>query len=73
MQSFIPPFDHPKIIAGQGTVGKELWEDADFPIDYIIAPVGGGGLSAGIGSYIKAYSPHTQIIGVEPEGAHQQC
>ena len=67
--AFIPPFDHPKIIAGQGTVGKELWEDSDFPIDYIIAPVGGGGLSAGIGSYIKAYSPHTQIIGVEPEGA----
>ena len=67
--AFIPPFDHPKIIAGQGTVGKELWEDADFPIDYIIAPVGGGGLSAGIGSYIKAYSPQTQLIGVEPEGA----
>ena len=67
--AFIPPLDHPKIIAGQGTVGKELWEDADFPIDYIIAPVGGGGLSAGIGSYIKAYSPQTQLIGVEPEGA----
>jgi len=67
--AFIPPFDHPKIIAGQGTVGKEIWEDADFNIDYIIAPVGGGGLSAGIGTYIKHYSPKTKIIGIEPEGA----
>jgi threonine dehydratase len=67
--AFIPPFDHPKIIAGQGTVGKEIWEDADFDIDYIIAPVGGGGLSAGIGTYIKHYSPKTHIIGIEPEGA----
>ena len=60
--AFIPPFDHPKIIAGQGTVGKEIWEDADFNIDYIIIPVGGGGLSAGIGTYIKHYSPKTKII-----------
>jgi threonine dehydratase len=65
---FIPPFDHPKVIEGQGTVGKEILEDlAD--IDYLFVPVGGGGLSAGIGHYFKTYSPQTRIIGVEPQGA----
>ena len=67
--AFIPPFDDPKIIEGQGTVGKEILEDAEEPIDYIIVPVGGGGLSSGIGSYFSVLSPSTKIIGVEPEGA----
>ncbi len=65
---FIPPFDHPKVIEGQGTVGKEILEDQSN-IDYLFVPVGGGGLSAGIGQYFKTYSPATKIIGVEPQGA----
>lgn len=67
--AFIPPFNDPKIIAGQGTVGKEILDDSSFEIDYLILPVGGGGLSAGIGSYFNALSPRTKIIGIEPEGA----
>ncbi len=66
--TFIPPFDDYKIIEGQGTVGLEILEELAAP-DYIFIPVGGGGLSAGVGTYIKTYSPHTKIIGVEPEGA----
>jgi threonine dehydratase len=65
---FIPPFDHYKIIEGQGTVGKEILDDS-ANIDYVFVPVGGGGLSAGIGEYFKIYSPNTRIIGVEPAGA----
>ncbi len=67
--AFIPPFDDPKIIAGQGTVGKEILDDITTPIDFLLVPVGGGGLSAGMGSYFKALSPHTVIIGIEPQGA----
>ncbi|EMY68697.1 threonine ammonia-lyase IlvA [Leptospira vanthielii] len=65
---FIPPFDHIKIMEGQGTVGKEILEE-ESNIDYIFVPVGGGGLAAGLGSYFKEHSPKTKIIGVEPEGA----
>lgn len=67
--AFIPPFNDPKIIAGQGTVGKEILDDMPINIDYLLVPVGGGGLSAGVGSYFKAMSPETVIIGIEPEGA----
>lgn len=66
--TFIPPFDDPKIIEGQGTVAVEILED-QAKIDYIFVPIGGGGLAAGLGTYFKTYSPHTQVIGVEPEGA----
>jgi threonine dehydratase len=66
--TFIPPFDHARIIEGQGTVGLEILEDTS-DIDYLFLPVGGGGLSAGVGAYFKMYSPQTKIIGVEPEGA----
>ena len=66
--TFIPPFDDPKIIEGQGTVGVEILEE-QTDIDYLFLPVGGGGLGAGVGSYFKTYSPQTTIIGVEPEGA----
>jgi threonine dehydratase len=65
---FIPPFDDPKIIEGQGTVGVEILKDLS-DIDYLFVPVGGGGLAAGVGTYFKTYSPKTKIIGVEPEGA----
>jgi threonine dehydratase len=66
--AFIPPFDHYKIIEGQGTVGVEILED-ESRVDYLFVPVGGGGLSAGVGTYFKTFSPHTKIIGLEPEGA----
>jgi len=66
--TFIPPFDDYKIIEGQGTVGVEILEDQS-DIDYLFIPVGGGGLSAGVGTYFKTFSPKTKIIGVEPEGA----
>lgn len=66
--TFIPPFDHPRIIEGQATVAIEILEEQS-DIDYVFVPVGGGGLSAGIGSYFKTYSPRTKIIGLEPEGA----
>jgi threonine dehydratase len=66
--SFIPPFDDYKIIEGQGTVGVEILEELS-DIDFMFVPVGGGGLSAGVGSYFKTYSPKTKIIGLEPEGA----
>lgn len=66
--TFIPPFDDYKIIEGQGTVGLEILEDLT-EIDFLFIPVGGGGLSAGVGAYFKTYSPKTKIIGLEPEGA----
>ncbi len=66
--TFIPPFDDYKIIEGQGTVGIEILEEQS-DIDYLFIPVGGGGLSAGVGSYFKTYSPKTKLIGLEPEGA----
>ena len=66
--TFIPPFDDYRIIEGQGTVGLEILEELS-DIDYLFIPVGGGGLSAGVGSYFKTYSPKTTIIGLEPEGA----
>ncbi|HEX7847226.1 MAG TPA: threonine ammonia-lyase [Chitinophagaceae bacterium] len=66
--TFIPPFDDPRIIEGQGTVGVEILEELS-DIDFLFVPVGGGGLSAGVGSYFKTYSPKTKIIGLEPEGA----
>jgi threonine dehydratase len=66
---FVHPFDDPLIIAGQGTVGLELLEDAQKPIDYILVPVGGGGLISGLISVFRQLSPNTRIIGVEPSGA----
>jgi threonine dehydratase len=66
---FIHPFDDPKICEGQGTVGKEILDDANAHIDYLFVPVGGGGLASGVGSYFKQLSPQTKIIGVEPAGA----
>jgi len=65
---FIPPFDHLKIIEGQGTVAKEIFEELPS-VDYLFIPVGGGGLIAGMSHYFKMYSPRTKIIGVEPVGA----
>ncbi|OIJ11173.1 threonine dehydratase [Anaerobacillus alkalilacustris] len=68
-KTFIHPFDDKRIIAGQGTIGMEIMDDMDEPIDYLLMSIGGGGLSSGVGTYIKGVSPSTKIIGVEPEGA----
>ncbi len=65
---FIPPFDHVKVMEGQGTVAKEILEEQSN-IDLVFVPIGGGGLCAGMGSYFQTYSPKTRIIGVEPSGA----
>ena len=68
-KTFIPPFDDPKIMEGQGTIGCEILEQTKEPLDYIFIPIGGGGLASGLGAYIKQMSPDTKIIGVEPAGA----
>jgi threonine dehydratase len=65
---FVPPFDHLDIIEGQGTVGVEILDELK-EIDFVILPIGGGGLSAGVGAFFKENSPNTKVIGVEPEGA----
>ncbi|MFY0601235.1 MAG: threonine ammonia-lyase IlvA [Cyclobacteriaceae bacterium] len=67
--TFVHPFDDEKVIEGQATVALELFTDADFSIDYLFVPIGGGGLSAGMASVLHKLSPETKIIGVEPEGA----
>ena len=67
--AFIHPFDDEKIIEGQATIALELLKQSEQPIDYLLLPVGGGGLAAGVGSVFKALSPSTKIIGVEPAGA----
>lgn len=66
---FIHPFDDTMVIAGQGTMGIEIMEQIKVSLDMIFIPVGGGGLIAGLGSYLRIHSPSTRIIGVEPEGA----
>ncbi|MCS6807624.1 MAG: threonine ammonia-lyase [Bacteroidota bacterium] len=68
-KTFIHPFDDPKIIEGQATVGLEILDDAEIPIDYVFIPIGGGGLAAGVASVFKALSPSTKLIGIEPMGA----
>ncbi len=68
-KTFIPPFNDPKIIEGQGTVGLEILQQSRTAVDYIFVPIGGGGLASGIGSVYKQMSPNTKIIGVEPAGA----
>lgn len=64
---FIHPFDDPAVIAGQGTIGMEILNQASEDIDAVFVPIGGGGLIAGIAVYIKSVRPEIRIIGVEPE------
>lgn len=70
-KEFVHPFDDEKVIEGQATVGLEILKQHPNPrsIDYIFVPIGGGGLSSGLSSYIKEINPKTKIIGVEPLGA----
>jgi len=68
--TFIHPFDEPEVIAGQGTIAMEILRQLpEAPPLAVFVPVGGGGLIAGIGSYIKYVYPQTKVIGVEPEDA----
>jgi len=65
--AMVPPFDHPDIIAGQGTVGLEIVEE--WPeVDTVLVPIGGGGLAAGVSAAVRALRPEARIYGVEPEG-----
>lgn len=68
-KTFIPPFDDQKIIEGQGTIGLEITQQLQQPLDYIFIPIGGGGLASGVGAFIRQVWPETKIIGVEPAGA----
>ncbi len=66
--AMVPPFDHPAIIAGQGTAGLELVEDCP-DVRTVAVPVGGGGLAAGVATAVKSLVPAAAIVTVEPEGA----
>ncbi len=67
--AFVHPFDDPEVIAGQGTIGMEILRQHTRPPHAIFIPVGGGGLVAGVGAYIKYVYPQVKVIGVEPEDA----
>ncbi len=64
--AIIPPYDDARIVAGQGTVGLEIFEDLP-DVAAVLVPVGGGGLASGVAAAITALAPHARIIGVEPE------
>ncbi|HTX00493.1 MAG TPA: threonine/serine dehydratase [Acidimicrobiales bacterium] len=64
----VPPFDDPRIIAGQGTVGLEIAEDAG-ELDAVLVPIGGGGLASGVATAVTARMPGCRVVGVEPAGA----
>jgi threonine dehydratase len=67
--TFVHPFDDPDVIAGQGTVGMEILNQHGAPLHAIFAPVGGGGLIAGVSAYVKYLRPEVKIIGVEAQGS----
>lgn len=66
---FVHPFNDYRVMSGQGTVGKEIFEYFGKDLNYVLVPIGGGGLISGLATYIKSQSPKTKIIGVEPMGA----
>jgi threonine ammonia-lyase, biosynthetic, long form len=67
----VPPYDDPEVIAGQGTVAREILEQVgDGPLDAIFVCTGGGGLLAGVAAWVKAVRPEVQVISVEPEDSH---
>jgi len=66
--AFIPPFDDLKVIEGQGTIAVEILEDLP-DVEAVFIPIGGGGLSSGLGLHMRRYAPYAKLYGVEPEGA----
>ena len=66
---FVHPFDDPLTIAGQATIGKEIYEELQGDVDVVFVPIGGGGLAAGIASYLKERRPAVRIMGAEPAGS----
>ncbi len=66
---YVHPFDDLRTMAGQGTVGIEVADQHEGPIDTIVVPVGGGGLAAGVATWFRAHRPATRIVGAEPAGA----
>lgn len=66
--TFIHPFDDPTVATGQGTIAMEIFQDLPV-VDYILVPIGGGGLAAGVSTLAKLLNPKIKVIGVEPEGA----
>jgi threonine dehydratase len=67
--TFVHPYDDPDVIAGQGTIGMEILHQHPGPLEAIFVPIGGGGLAAGVASYVKFLRPETKVIGVEPADA----
>lgn len=71
---FIPPYDDPYVIAGQGTVGAEILRQLSSlekeNLEAVFISIGGGGLAAGIAAYIKNLLPGVKVFGVEPTGTH---
>ncbi|NTX28173.1 threo-3-hydroxy-L-aspartate ammonia-lyase [Burkholderia pyrrocinia] len=67
--TLIPPYDHPDVIAGQGTAAKELFDEVG-PLDAVFTPLGGGGLLSGTALATRALAPHAQLYGVEPEAGN---
>ncbi|SEP47805.1 pyridoxal-phosphate dependent enzyme, partial [Pseudomonas sp. Snoq117.2] len=68
--TFVPPYDDPDVIAGQGTVAMEILRQHPGRLDAIFVPVGGGGLIAGIAAYVKYLRPEIKVIGVEPDDSN---
>jgi len=67
--TYVHPYDDPDVIAGQGTIAKEILEQLQQNPDVVFVPVGGGGLIAGVSAYIKSVNPNIKVIGVEPDDA----
>jgi threonine dehydratase len=68
--TFVHPYDDPDVIAGQGTIGMEILRQHSKPVHAIFVSVGGGGLAAGVASFVKRVKPQTRVIGVEPVDAN---
>ena len=66
--TFIQPFDDPVVATGQGTIAVEIVKELPL-VDYILVPIGGGGLACGVSTFAKEFNPRIKVIGVEPSGA----
>ena len=67
--TFIHPFDDPAVATGQGTIAMEIIKELPL-VDYILVPIGGGGLATGVSTLAKLLNPNIKVIGVEPAGAN---